>query len=310
MNYTEKKDKILYSNFLCFFAVALFSLSFPINEILLQTWDIFSLLFFRNSLALIFLFLFWYLTEDIKKTNLKDWIKGLTIGAIGFGFGTTLIVYCQIFSGPVIAALAAAMMPLAGVILEYLFDYRKITFSFITAIILVIVGGIIATGINLDETIFNFGIFLGILASFFFAWGSRKTVVSLNNIEILGQTTLTATGMLIFSSIIFFLSKLFNGEDFFSGKIELNEFSLLIFYSLFCLAISQVLWIKGVKLIGIGIASFHLNITPFYVMIILIFLGYDWSWLKFLGALIVFFGIIISQINLKFLSSVKFKSKF
>ena len=295
MNYTEKKDKILYSNFLCFFAVALFSLSFPINEILLQTWDIFSLLFFRNSLALIFLFLFWYLTDDIKKTNLKDWIKGLTIGAIGFGFGTTLIVYCQIFSGPVIAALAAAMMPLAGVILEYLFDYRKITFSFITAIILVIVGGIIATGINLDETIF--------------AWGSRKTVVSLNNIEILGQTTLTATGMLIFSSIIFFLSKLFNGEDFFSGKIELNEFSLLIFYSLFCLAISQVFWIKGVKLIGIGIASFHLNITPFYVMIILIFLGYDWSWLKFLGALIVFFGIIISQINLKFLSNVKFKSK-
>lgn len=114
MYFLINKNNIFFSNFLCFLAVAFFSLSFPINEILLKSWEIFSLLVFRNIFALFFLFIIWVVIDKNKKISLKDWIKGILIGGIGFGLGTTLIVFSQLFSGPVIAALAAALMPISG----------------------------------------------------------------------------------------------------------------------------------------------------------------------------------------------------
>ena len=295
MKFLKNKNNIFFSNLICFLAVASFSFSFPINEVLLKSWEIFSLLFFRNIFALILLFIIWVAIYKYEKISLVDWIKGILIGGIGFGLGTTLIVFCQLFSGPVIAALAAAMMPISGVFLEYVFDKKRITINFFISIVLVIIGGIIVTGISSDSLVLNLGIFLGVFASLFFALGSRQTVISLNNVNVMAQTLVTTAGMLVFSFLVLILSNFFFKNELFINKIKLNDLGLLIFYSFLCLAISQVLWIKAVKLIGIGIASFHLNITPFYVMLILIFMGYEWSWMKFAGAVIVFSGIIISQ---------------
>ncbi len=295
MKFLKIKNNILFSNLICFLAVALFSFSFPINEVLLKSWKIFSLLFFRNIFALILLLIICVVFHKYKKISFKDWIKGILIGGIGFGLGTTLIVFCQLFSGPVIAALAAAMMPVSGVFLEYIFEKKRITLNFFISIVLVIIGGIIVSGISSENLVFNFGIFLGIFSSLFFAWGSRQTVISLNNVNVMAQTLVTTAGMSIFSLLVLILSNFLFKNELFIYEFKFNDMGLLIFYSFFCIAISQVLWIRAVKLIGIGIASFHLNITPFYVMLILIFIGYEWSWIKFAGALIVFSGIVISQ---------------
>ena len=107
----------------------------------------------------------------------------------------------------------------------------------------------------------------------------------------MAQTLVTTAGMSIFSLLVLILSNFLFKNELFIYEFKFNDMGLLIFYSFFCIAISQVLWIRAVKLIGIGIASFHLNITPFYVMLILIFIGYEWSWIKFAGALIVFSGL-------------------
>ena len=61
------------------------------------------------------------------------------------------------------------------------------------------------------------------------------------------------------------------------------------------MGVSQLFWIKGVNGLGIGIASFHLNATPLYVMLVLFLLGDNWNWDQVTGALIVIFGIIIAQ---------------
>ena len=47
--------------------------------------------------------------------------------------------------------------------------------------------------------------------------------------------------------------------------------------------------------IGIGIASFHLNAAPFYVMIIVFALGSDWNWMQALGAAILTIGTLLAQ---------------
>ena len=48
--------------------------------------------------------------------------------------------------------------------------------------------------------------------------------------------------------------------------------------------------------IGIGIAFFHLNATPFYVMIIVYLFGSDWNWMQVLGAAILTVGTLLAQL--------------
>ena len=80
------------------------------------------------------------------------------------------------------------------------------------------------------------------------------------------------------------------------GTLDISNLGLLFIYACLALGISQIFWIKAVDEIGIGIASFHLNATPFYVMIIVYFLGSDWNWMQVLGAAILTVGTLLAQL--------------
>ena len=75
----------------------------------------------------------------------------------------------------------------------------------------------------------------------------------------------------------------------------MDHIKLFVIYACFGLAISQILWIRGVQKLGIGIASLHLNITPFYVMIILFIIGHTWIWTQAIGAFVIIIGISFTQ---------------
>jgi hypothetical protein len=76
-------------------------------------------------------------------------------------------------------------------------------------------------------------------------------------------------------------------------------------YAWCALGFSQWMWIRGVSQIGIGVASFHLNAAPFYVMLIMLIFGYGWSWLQSIGACILAVGVIMAQSQLKRDSTAK-----
>ena len=78
-------------------------------------------------------------------------------------------------------------------------------------------------------------------------------------------------------------------------QITLEHLGLLIIYSCLAIGISQILWIKSVAQLGIGLASFHLNAAPFYVMLILFLIGGSWIWNQTIGAIIVIIGVILAQ---------------
>ena len=80
------------------------------------------------------------------------------------------------------------------------------------------------------------------------------------------------------------------------GALDISNVGLLIIYACLALGISQIFWIKAVEEIGIGIASFHLNATPFYVMIIVFLFGSDWNWMQVLGAAILTVGTLLAQL--------------
>ena len=130
-----------------------------------------------------------------------------------------------------------------------------------------------------------------------FAWGSRATVKNLPGMTSLGQTTITTFGMVVFSLALYvichFLLQLIGPYP----EITIRHFGLLLIYAWLGFAISQIFWIRGVSGLGIGIASFHLNALPFYVMLFLFLLGESWNWQQAIGAVIVTTGVILSQIQ-------------
>ena len=77
--------------------------------------------------------------------------------------------------------------------------------------------------------------------------------------------------------------------------ITYEHIGLLLIYACLAIAISQILWIKSVDQLGIGLSSFHLNAAPFYVMLMLFLLGSNWIWHQTIGAAIVITGVILAQ---------------
>lgn len=286
---------LIRSNITCLVAVALFAFTFPASDLLLKDWGILSVIVFRNISAFLLLLLMWLLSEGYSPLKGAGWIKGLWVGGIGFGIGSILMITTIYLTTPVVAALTAAIMPLAGVALEVAFDGRKLRKWFVVGFVLVLIGGFLATGVNFSEARFGFGALIGVLGAVLYAWGSRATIVYLPKLTSLGQTTVTSFGMTVFG-IGFYIGALILGlPGTVIPEVTNNHIILILITGWVSLSISQYLWIKGVGKLGIGIASFHLNSAPFFVMLILLVLGGDWNWQQAFGALVLVFGVMISQ---------------
>ena len=289
------RTDVVRANLICLIAVALFAFTFPASDILLNDWGILSVIVFRNISAFVLLLIMWVISEGYSQIKSADWLNGLWVGGIGFGIGSILMITTIHLTTPVVAALTAATMPLAGVLLEVMFDGRKLRRWFLIGFLLVIIGGFLATGVNFSEAQFGFGALLGLIGAALYAWGSRATVVYLPKLTSLGQTTVTSFGMTIFG-IFFYLGALgFGLPGTVIPEVTNNHIVLILVTGWVSLSISQFLWIKGVGKLGIGIASFHLNGAPFFVMLILLLLGGSWDWQQALGAIILVLGVVISQ---------------
>ena len=276
-------------------AIMLFAFGFPAADQLLQNWGVVSLIAARNTLALVLLVCVWLVIEGRRTLARAPWFTGIRIGAIGFGLGATLLLLCQSMTNAVTAALAAASMPVAAVAIEVALDGRRLTRNFLIGVILVLVGGYLATGMDVNDASFGAGALIGLFAATIFAWGSRATVKSLPELTPIGQTVVTTAGMVLFCVVLYLAFALLNLPGTQAVVPDARGWSLMLIYAWLSLAISQAFWITGVGRLGVGLASFHLNAAPFYVMLILLALGGSWNWLQALGAFILAVGVIFAQ---------------
>lgn len=276
-------------------AVGFFALGFPAAEGLLQTWGIVSVIAVRNGLAMLLLIALLLWAQGRVALVSLPWLKGFWVGAIGFGIGSLLLVLTQYLTNAVTAALAAATMPVFAVILEVVLDKRGLTKRFLGAVTLVLIGGFIATNAEFGDLRFGWGLLLGLFATSFFAWGSRATVKNFPELTPLARTTVTTGGMFGFCAICFGLAVAFGIPATNIPKPDVLGISLMLVYAWCGLAISQALWIRGVGHVGIAIASFHLNATPFYVMLIMLIFGNGWSWMQAFGACVLALGVVLAQ---------------
>ena len=108
------------------------------------------------------------------------------------------------------------------------------------------------------------------------------------------------TGSFTFILVIYLILVALNKiDDNFIIEASLKEYFQLTVYALLGMTVSQFLWLFGIKKIGLGLASIHMNATAFYVMIILTIFGGTWNNYQLFGAIIVGIGVYISQSSKK-----------
>ena len=273
-----------------------FAAGFPAAELLLENSGVIALISLRNAVGFAVLLALLRLLQRQTAILSLPWSAGFRFGFMGFGFGSVMLLVAQFMSDATTAALAVAAMPITAIALEVVLDKRRLTLRFLFSVLLVLIGGVLASGVMMENLSVGVGFTVGLIGSGFYAWGSRQTVKKLPNLTPLSRTTVTTGGMVAFCLIFWIAVQLFWQSSATLSITTSQDILLLLIYSVLGLSISQVLWIKSVADIGVGIASFHLNATPFYVMVIIFLFGGGWNWMQTVGVLIVLSGAILAQL--------------
>ena len=276
-------------------SMILWAAGFPAAEILLETWPPLTLITARFALAVAMLVTLWLILEGPAALRRANWGAGLRVGSVCFGLGAWCLLIAQDLTDPVTVAIIASTCPLAATIIEVATGQRRLRANFLLGLAFSLVGGVIASGSGGFSADLGLGALAAVVSCFLFSWGSFASVRDFPDLSALGRSTVTLAGggamtlALLAGSIIL-------GYDMAPATgVDLHQLGLVGIYAVAGMALSQVLFIASVGRLGIAVASFHVNVAPFYVMLILLSLGQPWSWPQAIGAAIVGAGVVLSQ---------------
>lgn len=289
----DDRRRIVSGNGLAMGSMMLWAEGFPAAELLLQDWHPITLMTLRLSLALAVLFPLWLLVDGARVVRAANWGRGILIGILGFGVATNLLLFAQWFTDPVTVTLIATTTPVSATLIEVLGRQRRLNRSFLLGLTAAVIGGAIAVGGNLSAEM-GWGVVMAISSCVCFTWASNAAVRDFPDLSPVGRSTITFVGAALLTFVIFAVSKMAGYVEF-PTDIDARQVGLLVIYAVAAMALSQILFIAAVGKLGIAITSFHSNIAPFYVMMIMVGLGGSWDWRAVIGALVVGAGVAISQ---------------
>lgn len=286
--------RILSGNALGVASMFAWACGFPAAEVLLDTWPTLSLITARFALAVLMLMLLWLVVDGPRAVASARWGRGTLVGGLTFGLGTYLLLLAQSLTDAVTVAIIATGTPIAATLIEMWSGGRRLNTGFVLGMVASVAGGIIATGGTSVDTLGG-GVLAALGSCFLFALGSHFTVRDFSDLSPVGRTTITLAGGLVFNATIFLIAYTLGADLLPRAPVNAEQITMLTIYALAAGALSQVMWIVSVGRLGIAVASFHINVAPFYVMLLMLALGDGWNWTKACGALIVILGVVIAQ---------------
>lgn len=291
-------------NLLCMLSMLVWAAGFPAAELLLGRWDPFLLTaarFVLSAGALTGLWLALGGVSELRAAALAGyWRKALWIGGAGFGLGALLLLTAQDMTDPVTVAVIATAMPIAGAGLEIALDGRRLTRALAFGAGLALIGGLVASGALESggpaalDAVGVLGGALALASVVVFCWGSRATARALGEVSQLGRTAVTMIGGALFALPAYPLAWALGLADA-PHAPGLEDVGPMALYALGAMALAQILWLLGVRGLGVAVASMHMNAAPFYVMLFMLTLGEPWRWDQAAGALLVALGAAIGQ---------------
>ncbi|WP_299729546.1 DMT family transporter [uncultured Tateyamaria sp.] len=290
---TVARSHIVSGNGFAVGSMLLWAAGFPAAEILLDAWHPITLMLLRLAMALAVLLPLWALVDGPMALAKANWGRALWIGAIGFGTGTNLLLFAQWYTDPITVALIATTTPIAATIVEVVGRKRLLNMRFILGLAASVAGGAVAVGGSYSVDL-GLGLMMAIVSGFCFAWASNAAVRDFPDLTPIGRSAITFVGAALFTALIFGVAAI-TGDVALPSSIDTRQLGLLAVYSVAAMALSQILFIASVERLGVALTSFHVNIAPFYVMMMLIALGGVWDWRAASGAMIVGLGVLVAQ---------------
>lgn len=291
---TARHGQVLSGNALGFASMFVWACGFPAAELLLDSWPPLALVTARFAMAVGMLFALCAILDGPSGLLNIRWGRGLTIGGLTFGLAAYLLVVAQAATDAVTVAIIASTSPAAAALIEVAGGSRRLTRTFTLGLLASVVGGVIATGGSSVGQL-GLGALAAVVSCFLFVIGSQYTVRDLAHMSEIGRATVTLAGGLIFTATALLISHAAGLNVLPTRVVDGAQLGLLAIYAVAGTALSQVMWIASVGRLGVAVASFHINVAPFHVMLIMLALGSGWDWIKALGAGIVVSGVIIAQ---------------
>ncbi|MES0862171.1 DMT family transporter [Ruegeria sp. SCPT10] len=288
------RNAALSGNGLAVVSMLTWAAGFPAAEVLLQSWPPVALFAARVALAVVVMVPIWIWLDGPARVLNARWGRAVFVGAFGFGGGMFLILLAQNLTDPVTVAIIASCAPLAATVLELAAGTRRLRWNFALGVLVSIVGGIIATS-ALAPAQLGLGAACAVVSTFLFCWGSMATARDFPELSQMGRSTITFVGALVMATVMVAGAFLLGFDLRPAIPIDFAQGGMLVFYALVSMGISQVFFIAAVGKMGVALTSFHINVAPFYVMVIMLVLGEAWDWTRALGAGIVALAVVVAQ---------------
>ena len=218
------------------------------------------------------------------------------LGIFGYGLASLLLVIGIGYAGAVTAALIAALVPVISALLDVIATRRMIDFRLFIAVILSLVGGLIAT-LNDQEMVMTLGWGELLLLSSGVLWVlySRFSLSMLGQAHPVGGYGLTMLAGRVGLLLATFIAGFFGYE--LKQDFSFDSVMVVLFLGIFSTGLSVLLWLHGAKRLGVTTAGLHQNLVPVFVMLIMFILGEGLQWREGVGGLLVIIGAIIAHLR-------------
>jgi len=255
-------------------------------------FDAISIIFFRLVMASIFMFLaskVFYSKEKIKKEHYKQFLILALMQPLSYFMFES---YGMKFVNSTLGALIIAMIPLFTPIFTYFTVREKITVYHVIGLIMSFIGVALVIRHDFTGSVSLLGILLllmAVISANFYGVMVKKLLQEYSGFTIVKIQNMIGLIYLLPLFIIFERNKL--------SSLQFSDFIPIIELSIFGSSLAFVFKTYAIKKIGLINSNIFANMIPVYTAIIAYFvLGDVLGMRRFIGIIIVIFGLVLSQI--------------
>lgn len=286
---------LLLGNVTAFASAFAWATSFPATEILLASWHPLPLTAARIGGAGLFLLVLLLLSRARHELRVAPWPDVVLVGTVGVAVAPLLLVTAQAWSDPVTVAVLATTAPAISAAVTAVETRERPPATVLAGILLAVLGGIFVSVHPFREEIgFRGGEPLMLVSLACWVWYSRAAVERLQGLSDLSKAALTtAAGGVVLLGVVGAVTVVGFGPFPVDWR-PVNTLALA-WTAFVAVGLSIVLWMSAVRLLGVTVASMHLNLAPFYVMLLAWASGATVDRGQLLGAALVALGVALSQ---------------
>ena len=276
----------------------LWSTGFPVTHLLLAAWDPYTLAAARIGLAGLLLALAAYLVGQRYLWRTWPWRRAVLIGGIGVGISTVMLTLGVKYSNPVNAAVLSTTLPLVSAVMGITLKEEKISPRLAMGIGMAVLGGVLIV-LSAAEQEFGWrgGEAFAMVSVVTWTWFSRASTAKLSTIPPYPRAVITMlSGALVLIPVTVLLNWV--GLSEIAWSIEGWNLFWILWLCPIAAGVSLVFWLRSAEYLGVTIAAIHINLVPFYVIVIAFFSGGRLSSYQIIGACLVMAGAVITQVRL------------